>query len=159
MHNTGPGSGIYLDAGSGNALIDHNVSWSHGSGVHLNAFNSQQGAGTNYGNNSVYNNTLADGAVTANGASDRFTNDIYSSISGSPTLTTNLTPTSGAQFVNAAQNDYRILPSSPAVNAGTSIPGVTTNAVGVPDIGAFEAGAADYHPGCSLPGCNTLLIV
>ena len=42
---------------------------------------------------------------------------------------------------------YQLQPNSPAVNTGIAIAGITDNAVGLPDMGAYEYGAAPWIPG------------
>lgn len=53
-----------------------------------------------------------------------------------------------------ASGDYTLAPGSPAIDAGTSIPGITTGYAGVaPDTGAFEYGTTTWVVGCSWTGC------
>ncbi len=42
---------------------------------------------------------------------------------------------------------YKLQSTSPAINAGVIIPGITDGSVGAPDIGAYEFGAPDWIPG------------
>ncbi len=42
---------------------------------------------------------------------------------------------------------YKVQSTSPAINAGVIIPGITDGSVGAPDIGAYEFGGPDWIPG------------
>ena len=42
---------------------------------------------------------------------------------------------------------YKLQSTSPAINAGVIIPGITDGSVGAPDIGAYEFGGPDWIPG------------
>jgi len=51
-------------------------------------------------------------------------------------------------------SDHTLQAGSPAINAGTVVPGITDGFVGnAPDIGAYEAGTARWLAGCALSGC------
>jgi hypothetical protein len=53
-----------------------------------------------------------------------------------------------------ASGDYTLEPRSPAIDAGTSIPGITTGYAGAaPDAGAFESGTTTWVVGCNWTGC------
>ena len=56
-------------------------------------------------------------------------------------------------FVDATHNDYRLSPSSPAIDHGTTLTDVTTDILGVArpqgayyDVGAYEFAAAGVAP-------------
>lgn len=78
-------------------------------------------------------------------ASSVFTKNLFYNITprGTQTITTNpLLPLSGtfpAKYIPGA--------GSPAINNGLVIPGITDDAVGVPDLGAFESGTTPWSVG------------
>lgn len=51
-------------------------------------------------------------------------------------------------FVNAAANNYALAPDSPAIDAGITLPGVTTDRIGTmrPQGRAYDVGAYEYIP-------------
>ena len=134
--------GIYLDGGSGNAVVHHNTI--QDSNIFLNTTNTEQGGGVNHGNVSVYNN-WTDSLYFASWythATNGIKNNIFRAWS----------PPTGAQSHNISHGtdvreqdqlsfDYRLRPASPAINAGTPVPGITDGYVGsAPDIGPYEVG-------------------
>ncbi len=80
---------------------------------------------------------------------------------GKPVEQTNLVTTlsdtgtgTNPRYVNPAGGDYSLQSGSPAINAGTVIPGITDGYVGsAPDIGAYESGATRWLSGCLFTGC------
>ncbi len=81
---------------------------------------------------------------------------------GKPVEKTNLVTThslngtgTDPKYVNASGGDYSLQTGSPAINAGTVIPGITDGYVGsAPDIGAYESGATRWLSGCAFTGCG-----
>jgi len=155
---------IFLDDSAHNWQVDHNVIWNTGTyGVKLNA---SGGNGTAF-NNLWYNNTIApgykysDGGTTTDATGTTFTNNVWSQGSRehektppNATLVTNMATTTRAQFVNTSVNDYRLQSTSPGINSGTIVAGVTDGYAGTaPDQGAYESGAADWLAGCDLTAC------
>jgi len=81
---------------------------------------------------------------------------------GKPVEATNLVTTlsdngtgTNPRYVNPSGGDYSLQNGSPAINAGTVIPGITDGYVGgAPDIGAYESGATRWLSGCLFTGCG-----
>ena len=156
------GSGIQFDNQTHNMTVTHNdLNNTIAEGILVNGANSNQ---TEPANDMVLeNNTLGAGIGTSidfnwsdDGTGNVAENNLeYTApaIPSSVTTATNL-QSSTPGFRDITQPDLRLTGSSPAVNAGTSITGVTTNAVGTPDIGAHEYAGEDWAPGCGLPGCS-----
>ncbi|MDF2924612.1 MAG: carbohydrate-binding cenc domain protein [Paenibacillaceae bacterium] len=161
IHDMNPaahlGMGIYLDNSTSNFVIHHNVLWNiaNSDPIRLNS-------PSNY--NLVYNNTLATNTRRLTTAGGRFGEDmfgnrlfnniIYDSIhypvSEGVTYGNNIYILQGQnpQFIDAGQLDFRIGPGSPAIDAGMVIPGITDGYAGLaPDVGAYEAGSADFRTG------------
>ena len=128
--NTGPG--IRVSWSVSNTSVDHNTIWNNTeSGIYINA-------STNaiLKNNIVYQNG---GTIT--------------DIDGVGTLqSTNLT--ADPRFVNPAVGDFHLQPSSPAIDAGLTLPEVPTDFDGVsrPQGLAYDVGAYEYRTTTLLPG-------
>ncbi|HEY5002694.1 MAG TPA: choice-of-anchor Q domain-containing protein, partial [Ktedonobacteraceae bacterium] len=81
---------------------------------------------------------------------------------GKPVEKTNLVTTlsdngsgTNPKYANPSGGDYSLQTGSPAINAGTVIPGITDGYVGsAPDIGAYESGATRWLSGCLFTGCG-----
>ncbi len=140
------GAGVYLDSGSSNFNIHHNVVANAMIGVH---------AGNPNTNDNIYNNTLwgITKEATRVVSFDLTNCNTYNNLSNQGSFYGNSTGTNIAttndQFVNSAAGDFRLKSSSIAINAGTVIPGITDNQVGAPDVGAFEYGAEAWTAGAS----------
>jgi hypothetical protein len=81
-----------------------------------------------------------------------------SSISGG-TFATNVNSGTDPLFVDAAHHDYHLQSTSPAIDMGTVIPGITDGYLGTaPDAGAYEFGGAGFTPGCSMAGCAPAIV-
>lgn len=142
-------SGIYLDNYTNNFIIHHNVVWNN-EGIRLNT-------PSNY--NLVYNNTVWTNTSPIGAWGDVFNQDMYGDkvfnniIKGLDSVTTanaesgfNLTSSPG--FEGEASADYRLLPTSAAIDAGKVIPGITDGYTGsAPDIGAYEYGGIAWTAG------------
>lgn len=145
------GVGIYIDNGSKNFLIHHNVSWNNpDSGIRLN---------TPSYTNLVYNNTVLDnGNSLSYWGPDgekrqpgcRAINNIF---------TDEVEPGDGIEMshnydgdepgiTSLDDHDFQLREASPCVDAGTQVPGITDGFVGdAPDIGAYEHDAPAWKPG------------
>src|SRR6185437_8798432 len=116
------GVGIYLDNGSMNYIVDHNVAWNVDAAVKVNPPDS---------NNLFYNNTLigvTDSVATSGGdtmTGDQFINNIFTAaiaLGPDATAAENIESPSDPMFMNPAVNDYRLMKSSPAIDMGQLIP-------------------------------------
>lgn len=140
------GSGPYPDNYSENVRIHHNVIRDVQEGVRIN---------TNAKNIEVYNNTFWN--ISERTLAQWLPNTnvkFYNNLSNNSTLQGSLATgtdfqnnlvTTTPQFVASGSGGlyYRLQSTSPAVNAGKVIPGITDGYVGsLPDIGAYEYGAA-----------------
>lgn len=172
FHDNSNYSGIYIDW-CRNYIVDHNVVWNTDYGVQIQASIAGPGGSPSGTNNVIcYNNTLSayrigihngigpsHGTVLQNNliinqtnaanfvaiSTNAFTGSIIShnhtwdGVPNSPT---------DPKFVNVASNDYRLLPGSLAINAGTVIPTYVRDGIAVapfneapdgkPDLGAHE---------------------
>jgi len=159
------GDGVFLQGGSGNQIYNNVISAN------------DNGIGTRSENNAqIYNNTITAnrgaGVTLIGGSNTTVQNNIlYSNASGQFTIysgatyvfSSNLCSSAAngcsvvadPKFVNAASNDFHVLPGSPAIDSGMLVALVTTDVDGVArpsgnayDIGAYEVGAitALYPP-------------
>lgn len=154
-------SGIYIDDDSSNFIIHHNVVWKVGRGIHLNS---------NSRNHQVFNNTIHASVGEAGFGSygDKTGTIIRNNIwaRGSVwfqgfghTLSHNyLARTSGpVGFVDEANDDFRLTPSSPCVDTGVDV-GLDVDILGTPipqgaapDRGAYEYTGSTLNPPPSAP--------
>lgn len=144
------GSGIYLDNSSKGYIVHHNVVWGNYTGIRLNT-------PSNF--NLIYNNTTySNGNVGYWGSDfqtdmygDRIFNNIFTTaftLPGTHKEGNNITSGTNPLFVNPAACNFRLQASSPAINAGVVIPGITDGYIGTkPDIGAYEYGGTDWRAG------------
>ena len=150
------GAGIYLDNGTNNQLVHHNVAWNlSGTGIVLN---------TPSENNRIYNNTLINclnsfsyygnaaqglgniqdqsGTIVENNLADMSTASFCTGYP--PTVSNNGLYPIGSNYVPTA--------GSGAIDAGLVIPGITDGYMGAaPDIGAYEYGGSYFIPGYNAP--------
>lgn len=137
-------TGIYLDNGSSNYLIHHNVVWNVPNAMILNTPN-------NF--NLIYNNTYyGPGRIIGDDwYGDQIVNNIVGAAapSNEAKWANNLHPGDpNLDFVNPAGGNFRIGSNSAAIDAGQVITGITTGYSGsAPDIGAYEYGGTDWTPG------------
>ncbi len=145
------GVGIYIDNGSKNFIIHHNVSWNNpDSAIRLN---------TPSNDNFVYNNTVLDNGNSLsywgpNGMKDqsgcRVANNIFTDEvqTGDGLQVDHNYEGTSPGIVSKETQDFRLAVDSPCIDAGTPIEGITTDTVGsAPDIGAYEQGAPPWKPG------------
>lgn len=147
------GVGIYIDNKSSNFVIHHNVSWNNpDSGIRLN---------TPSFNNRVYNNTVLQNGNSVNywGADNNkeqpgcvLANNIFTDevcLGDGIDAHHNY---SGKEpgVVGVKLNDFRLGSTSPCVDAGVVVDGVTDGFKGrAPDLGAYERGVRAWRPGHS----------
>ncbi|HUF60824.1 MAG TPA: right-handed parallel beta-helix repeat-containing protein [Verrucomicrobiales bacterium] len=155
---------IYLDDGSHNATIHHNVT--HGGGHCRAALFTHRGNREIY----VYNNTFW--ATTGGGwrssvdaphqrdqATMIFRNNhasgqAYTAGSTDSPITQdhNRSGVPASELVDPANYDFRIADDdSPSIDAGINIAGITDGFAGTaPDLGAYEKGGQDWRPGATV---------
>jgi hypothetical protein len=148
-YGSGPTPLVYLDNWCRNFVIDHNVIWDNGgdSGLRVN----RPAAG-----HLIYNNTLFNCDDVGTHTYDMWpnynpdaafwTSDLYQ-YSSANNLYLGGAPQS--QLADWVHSDFRLRPSSPAINAGVAIPGYTDwfPLIGVPDKGACEYGSTVWKAG------------
>jgi hypothetical protein len=151
VHTGGFGAaGIYLDNGSSNFVVDHNVIWDSDFALKLNPPST---------NNLVVNNTLlgTQNAVASSGIDDmtgcNFVNNIFS---GAVTLgpgasqSNNVHDVPSNQFLAFSKSDYQPARRSTLIDAGSVIAPYTDGFKGrAPDIGAYEFGQKAFATGAS----------
>lgn len=150
-------AGIYLDEKTSNYKVFNNVTsgGSKGStfwGIFLNAPNKFILA---Y-NNTTYNASAFDtqprpsdayGIRTVN----NIVTDRYSVTKSFQVVDMNNLKEGNPSYVNPSEGNFQLNESSPAIDAGVVIPGITDGYVGdAPDIGAFEYGKPAWKVGCDL---------
>ncbi|MEU6146768.1 discoidin domain-containing protein [Streptomyces sp. NPDC047081] len=156
--------GFYVDNYSGHFLLHHNVAWNTGSrGTFFNGHTGPSIA--NQDHNSSYGVGINGNSVLLSGATDA-SGSYISNIAGPkpvtatqtgdplPVVRSNLiTDTPG--YTDAVNGELWPTAGSPAVDAGETIDGITTDVRGTaPDIGAYEYGEPIWSTGCDLPGCQ-----
>ncbi|MBI2844024.1 MAG: carboxypeptidase regulatory-like domain-containing protein, partial [Armatimonadetes bacterium] len=160
-HDNPGGSGIYLDNGSCNFDVHHNVVWNvPWSCVHLNMPSEY---------NDVFNNTLLGGSAISGGGppgdptnyvmtGSRVMNNIFVGTIwdgsggqiGPGGVSQNNIQTSNPMLRDRPSYDFRLMPGSPAIDAGIVIPGITDGYTGAaPDVGAYE-GDTLWLAGCKM---------
>jgi Secretion system C-terminal sorting domain/Right handed beta helix region len=165
MHPDG-GMGFYMDDGSQNITVHHNV-------INLNRTSGYLQRGIWFHGNSVaqkdifvYNNTImglsGTGGINVHGVGAyntgaSYTNLVYKNnysninthVSG--TVVSNNGFASTADFVDPSANNFRLKSTaSNAINKGVDIANITTGSVGLPDLGAYEFGGTDWSAGTSV---------
>ncbi|MGQ9525133.1 MAG: right-handed parallel beta-helix repeat-containing protein [Armatimonadota bacterium] len=145
------GVGIYIDNGSSNHIIHHNVCWSNpDSGIRLN---------TPSHNNLVYHNTVIQNGNSLGywGPNDnkdqagcQVVNNIFTdqvSVGTSIDMHHNFQG-KDPKLVDPAALNFRLRPDSPCRGAGVRIEGITAAPFGPSaDLGAYEAGMPYWRPG------------
>ncbi|HET6250598.1 MAG TPA: right-handed parallel beta-helix repeat-containing protein [Tepidisphaeraceae bacterium] len=151
VHTGGYGAaGIYLDNGSQNWIVDHNVVYNADFALKMNppddndliinnTFSGTQYGLQSSGNEDMTGSTFLNNIFTAHamfGPSATYNHDIF--------YQTN------PQFVNAAAYNFQIKSNSPAINAGVVMPPYTNGYLGkAPDIGAYEYGQTPFAAGAT----------
>ena len=152
-----PHGGIYLDNMSSGYKIHHNVIWNVISGVHMNDISRDNNTHDVY----IYHNTLinCEYAVRLNKGQRGSINTrdviVQNNQSNGGVFTGtqvdhNRTDLTDAEFVDAGNGRYRLKPTSASINKGVVLPGINDNAVGVPDLGAYEFNGQDWTAGASI---------
>jgi len=133
------GAGISQTEGGVNNFISNNTIFNNT----LYGFVMNSGTAT-LRNNIFWNNGSS---ITVNGGTITSSNNICSSTNTGCSLF------SDPRFVNAATNDFHLQASSPAIDSGLILPGVTTDFDGVsrPQGSAYDIGAYEYKAGNSAP--------
>jgi hypothetical protein len=149
-HSTSSSMGIYLDNYDTAYIVHHNVIW--------NCINAVQ-TNTPAVDHQIYNNTAwyCTNAMGSWGNPGTYiVNQIVkNNLSHLPwnqgtTFSNNLVTTS-PQFTNSALHDFTLTVSSPAIDYGVNIPGITTGYAGVaPDAGAYEYGNTPWIAGSTV---------
>lgn len=149
----------YLDNGSFNYTVHHNVSYnvdgamtlnnpSYGNRIYNNTFIGDKPIGTGNLDNPYDNNSFI-GAVWHG---DQFYNNILPSVFyGEGVMCSNnlLNRDTALNFTNASKHDYTLQDGSSAIDSGLVLPiGCEQYSGDAPDIGAFEYGEDAWQAGC-----------
>jgi hypothetical protein len=142
LNNSTPyATGIYLDNGSSNFVVHHNVAWNVPFALSLNT------PGENY---DVFNNTFIGtfssftAYPNATYSGSAIQNNIFvGPINANPitgaVMSDNVLPGTDPLFVDPTNHNYQLQPNSPAIGAGLIIPPYTNGFTGsAPDIGAYD---------------------
>lgn len=138
--------GIYLDNGSSNFLVHHNVVWNTVSqGIFLNDPSTNQ---------QIYNNTLWNNTAKAIEGLGMVNVRAYNNLSDKgfdgTDLRSNLT-SSNPRFVDSANGNFQLQSNSPAINQAAIILGITDGYTGsAPDMGAYEFGGLSWIAGANV---------
>lgn len=157
-HATGKVPGIYLDAWDTAYIVHHNVVWNCFGGIrtNLSAVNHQ-----------IYNNTfwVNNWSILTNVKYDLVNQIVKNNLCNKPytvynidtkdlityTIESNNLIADSSGFTNISKYDFTLKPSSPAINYGVHISGITDNYMGIaPDAGAYEFGAKRWIPGTNV---------
>ena len=147
--------GIYLDIESFNSTIHHNAVWNLIGGQD----NYNLLAGSPRGVERIYNNTFL-GEVAVAGDTTIAQNNIFARTKQDSLdvgkRSYNLF-NRGVQALRSSQEsrqikpEFALQPTSPAIERGVVIPGITDGFAGdAPDIGAYESGREPWKPGATL---------
>ncbi|HXE55437.1 MAG TPA: Ig-like domain repeat protein, partial [Tepidisphaeraceae bacterium] len=152
VHTGGYGAaGIYLDNYSANYVVDHNVVWNCDFGLKLNPPSNE---------NVIYNNTFigTENSIASSGNEDMtgtlLANNILmgaAQIGPGARQIHNLYTPPDPRFVNPAAGDFQLQSTSPAIDAGSTLPPfLTTYAGNAPDIGAYEYDTGAFAAGAGV---------
>ena len=166
---TSKNAAIYLDNGTRNFVVHHNLVWNVEYALSVNVptlYTGYQGPQ----NSKVYNNTLvgSSGCISSapspgssisvpggDGTGSEITNnlcsisDLYFPHAGA-TLQSNLLYTTDPKFTDPANLTFTLLNGSPAIDTGSLISPYTDGYIGsAPDLGALESGAAVWSAGAN----------
>lgn len=156
--------GFYVDNYSGYFKLHHNVAWN--TGARGTFFNGHTGPSiANEDHNSSYGVGIGENSVRLSGATDA-SGSYFSNIIGPkpisvsqtgdplPVVRSNLISEQPG-YTDAVNGELWLTAGSPAIDAGETIDGITTDVRGsAPDLGAYEYGAPIWSTGCNLPGCQ-----
>lgn len=145
-------TGIYLDNSTEDVLVHHNVLWNlEWAGIQINW------AGKNL---LMYNNTIWSNSRPESSTMGRWVNGYtFTNVQVYNTLANNgefhsteegnnvVMNLSDDPFEDYANQNFMPKAGSPAIDAGKAFPGFTDNAVGTPDVGAYERGDSRWIPG------------
>jgi Right handed beta helix region len=153
--------GIYLDNGSSNYVVDHNVTWNVEKALVLN---SREGTAEINRNNLILNNTLAGvswsyGWKNCPSPGTLIANNIFLAKAEpgvGATISHNLFPNTDPRFVPGSR--FELAANSPARKSGlTRAPYVVAKNGMAPDLGALAYGVPAWTAGASLPTKPNLL--
>jgi PA14 domain/Right handed beta helix region len=159
--------GIYLDNGSSNFIVHHNIVYNVKAALNLNLPTL---------NNKIYNNTLIGFVESVSGGAARLpqcdatgtelVNNILGantslgyvfdgtqcpSGTGLPVFTNNLAQTVNPKFVDSVATNFALGAGSPAINKGRVLSPYTNGYAGsAPDMGALESGLAPFSAGATI---------
>ena len=152
-----PHGGIYLDNMSSGYKIHHNVIWNVISGVHMNDISRDNNTHDVY----IYHNTIINckhavrlntgqsGSVNTKNVIVQNNRSNGSDFEGIQ-VDHNRSDMHDRGFVDAGNRNYRLKPTSMSIDAGVAIPGINNDAVGAPDLGAYEFNSEDWTAGASI---------
>ena len=134
-------TGLFLDGDCSNIFLHHNLVYNVNTAIKFNFTET---------NDQVLNNTLLGVDWGLNGAQPVMPQTVFANniLAGKMLWGANViayhnlaTTVANAGFINAPLSDYRLTPTSPAVDAGLMLPPYTNNYLGnARDIGALESG-------------------
>jgi uncharacterized protein (TIGR03437 family) len=143
------GMGIYLDDNTSNYVVHHNVVWNSDFGIQL----------TSGGPDRIYNNTFVGSLQGFNTGGTSSGTELKNNIfmpdvdwTSSAIATNNIFGNINPQFVDPANHNYQLKPTSPAIAAGLIIPPYTNGFSGpAPDIGAYDHTKPAWKAGVQSP--------
>ncbi|NDC75455.1 tandem-95 repeat protein, partial [bacterium] len=147
--------GIYLDNGSRNFVVDHNVIIGVHSGIVLNIDSSKPSSDNIILNNTVFGNDRSMGWNTNPMTGTIIQNNIFrkgTSTGPNASLITNIASGTAPLLTDEVNGDYTLQVTSPAINTGTAMPPYTDGSVDLPDRGAFEYGLPAWRAGSDRVG-------
>jgi hypothetical protein len=136
LYGTWHNDGIYLDDGSTNFVIHHNVVWNCDYNIRLGHIHPSF-------NQEVYNNTLVGSGMAEHGSNTFnnirvYNNLVHGNLVGTD-FQSNIEISDGSMFVDPDQHNYALKSGAEAIDAGVVISGYTDGYAGsAPDVGAYE---------------------
>lgn len=149
--------GIYLDNMSSGYKVHHNVICNVKSGIHIN----DPSADINTHDVYIYNNTMINteyavrwwkgklGSINTHSVVVQNNHSNGGEFMGTQ-VENNQTGLSDVDFMDSATNNYRLKSTSASINKGFVLPGINDNAVGLPDLGAYEFKGQDWSAGATI---------